>query len=415
MTRTELLCLIIYFASTTCENVRFDNYRVYRIWIQNLGHLEILQELENYQDGLSFLEAPFPSSETVEIVVPPHHFEHLTELFEKYEMKFVIKISNLQSLIDNEQPKVFASEATFGWKKYHDLTEIYEWLDEILEKFPVLSNYNFGTSYEGRPMRAVKISHKANNPTIFIESTIHGREWITAATATYLLNELLTSTEPEVIELAQNFDWVFVPVFNVDGYAYTHHHNRIWRKTRQPNANLDICIGVDLNRNFDFNHLSQGSSKNPCSAIYAGPEPFSTPEALALSEFVKSFDNLKMYLSFQSYRQRLLFPYGTLLWEHTENYKDLNQIAHKAKEAISQRFGTEYSVGSAAEADHEASGTSIDWVHAKLNVSLAFAILFRDKGEAGFILPSNQIIPNALETFDGLKAMLKEAQILNYF
>lgn len=68
---------------------------------------------------------------------------------------------------------------------------------------------------------------------------------------------------------------------------------------------------------------AQGSSKNPCSAIYAGPKPFSTPEALALSEFVKSFDNLKMYLSLQSYRQRLLFPYVS--FERTK-FLFVNQI-----------------------------------------------------------------------------------------
>lgn len=97
MGKVELLCLIIYFASISCEKLRFDNYRVYRVWIKNPGHLEILQELENYQDGLSFLEAPSPSRDTVEIVVPPHKFADLTELFEKYQMKFEIKISNLQT------------------------------------------------------------------------------------------------------------------------------------------------------------------------------------------------------------------------------------------------------------------------------------------------------------------------------
>lgn len=60
------------------------------------------------------------------------------------------------------------------------------------------------------------------NPTIFIESTIHAREWITVATATYILNELLTSSDPAIKDLADNYDWVFVPVTNVDGYAYTH-------------------------------------------------------------------------------------------------------------------------------------------------------------------------------------------------
>lgn len=61
-----------------------------------------------------------------------------------------------------------------------------------------------------------------NNPIIFIESTIHAREWITVATATFILNELLTSTDPEIKDLANNYDWVFVPVVNVDGYAYSH-------------------------------------------------------------------------------------------------------------------------------------------------------------------------------------------------
>lgn len=35
-------------------------------------------------------------------------------------------------------------------------------------------------------------------------------------------------------------------------------------------------------------------------------------------------------------------------------------------------------------------------------------------GHRGFILPSDQIIPNSLEVFDGIKAMVKEAKALNY-
>lgn len=38
------------------------------------------------------------------------------------------------------------------------------------------------------------------------------------------MNELITSTDPEVRQLADSFDFVFVPVVNVDGYAYTHSH-----------------------------------------------------------------------------------------------------------------------------------------------------------------------------------------------
>lgn len=55
-----------------------------------------------------------------------------------------------------------------------------------------------------------------------IESTIHAREWIAAATATYLLNELLTSTDTTIQDLARNFNWIIIPVLNVDGYVYSH-------------------------------------------------------------------------------------------------------------------------------------------------------------------------------------------------
>ena len=60
------------------------------------------------------------------------------------------------------------------------------------------------------------------NPTIFIEANIHAREWITSATATWFLNELLTSQDPAVVDLATNIDWYIIPIFNVDGFAYTH-------------------------------------------------------------------------------------------------------------------------------------------------------------------------------------------------
>lgn len=55
--------------------------------------------------------------------------------------------------------------------------------------------------------------------------------------------------------------------------------------------------------------LATGASSNPCSEQYAGAKPFSEPESVALAAFVKSFDNIRLYLSFHSYGQLLLFPY----------------------------------------------------------------------------------------------------------
>lgn len=33
---------------------------------------------------------------------------------------------------------------------------------------------------------------------------------------------MVTSTDPEIRYLAKHYDWVIVPILNVDGYEYTH-------------------------------------------------------------------------------------------------------------------------------------------------------------------------------------------------
>lgn len=63
-----------------------------------------------------------------------------------------------QSLIDAESPEI--RPRSFGWTAYNNYTEIYNWLDELLLAFPdVLSDFVIGETYEGRPIRGVKISH----------------------------------------------------------------------------------------------------------------------------------------------------------------------------------------------------------------------------------------------------------------
>lgn len=83
---------------------------------------------------------------------------------------------------------------------------------------------------------------------------MHAREWISGATSTYILNELLTSTDPAVIDIAENFDWYIFPVTNPDGYAFTHSSDRMWRKTRTP---YSTCFGADPNRNWGHMWFSE--------------------------------------------------------------------------------------------------------------------------------------------------------------
>jgi murein tripeptide amidase MpaA len=106
----------------------------------------------------------------------------------------------------------------FDWSSFWRLSEIHSWLDELVASRPAdISTFSAGTSYEGRNIKGVRINVAGGNskPKIFFESNIHANEWIGSATATYIVNELLTSSDADVRTLLEYFDWWFLPVLNV--------------------------------------------------------------------------------------------------------------------------------------------------------------------------------------------------------
>ena len=54
--------------------------------------------------------------------------------------------------------------------------------------------------------------------------------------------------------------------------------------------------------------IEVGAATDPCTIGYPGPKPFSEPETRALATFVKTFDNIKLYLAFHQFGQLVLFP-----------------------------------------------------------------------------------------------------------
>ncbi len=52
---------------------------------------------------------------------------------------------------------------------------------------------------------------------------IHAREWISPATVIYISYSLLSEygKDQTITHLVDQFDYYILPVFNVDGYAYT--------------------------------------------------------------------------------------------------------------------------------------------------------------------------------------------------
>lgn len=115
------------------------------------------------------------------------------------------------------------------------------------------------------------------------------REWISTSTITYIINELVTKSE-NYSDLLNAVDFYFAPVINPDGYEFTFTTNRLWRKTRSNYGNYTgNCIGVDNNRNFGFHYGEDGgSSENPCSETYRGPNAYSEPEADGVKDYILS-------------------------------------------------------------------------------------------------------------------------------
>lgn len=54
-------------------------------------------------------------------------------------------------------------------------------------------------------------------------------------------------------------------------------------------------------------------------------------------------------------------------------------------------------------------GTSVDWTYGHAGITLSVTFEFRDTGDFGFILPADQIIPNAEEVQAGVIALVLEA------
>ncbi|CAK1550141.1 unnamed protein product [Leptosia nina] len=392
---------------------RYDGYTLYKILPENDKHINLLQELQN-DTRYDFWTEPAPGSEFVNVMSSPGHKNEFEDLLNRNGVKFTISMTNVQEAIDKENIGTYVSRdlRSMRWDTYYTLGQINTWLDDLVARHSnVASIIVGGQSYEGRPIRGVKISHGSGKRAIFIESGIHAREWITMATTNYIIDQLLRSTNTEVRGIAREFDWYIFPVTNPDGYVWSHDYARTWRKNRRP---IGTEFGVDLNRNWNSNWLAHGSSTNPALDNYAGPGPFSEIETRTLSEYIRSLsDKIDLYLSMHSFSQLLLVPFGNSTQAYG-NYHDAVNIGRRAMGALSVRYGTQYTTGSIAEAIYLATGGSIDWVKSALNIPLVYCYEFRDRGQYGFLLPGNQIIPNSEEVLDSIVDLIFQAKRFQY-
>ena len=77
-----------------------------------------------------------------------------------------------------------------------------------------------------RMNNVVQITTSANRskPVVWQDSLIHAREWISGAVTIWVTNKIveeLKVNNTAIQQFLDRFDFIVVPVWNVDGYIYT--------------------------------------------------------------------------------------------------------------------------------------------------------------------------------------------------
>jgi murein tripeptide amidase MpaA len=288
-----------------------------------------------------------------------------------------------------------------SWDAYYNYDEINAWLDSLAADFPAIASVSdVGTSFEGRTMKLLKLSTGGiGKDAIFTDGGIHAREWISPATVTYFIQQLVSGNDGGLLDAV---DFYFMPSINPDGYAYTWSDDRLWRKTRSIQPDV-VCVGADPNRNWDFHWMEGGASDQPCAETYAGPAPFSEVEMQVVRDQLLALQP-RVYLTFHSYSQLWMYPWG---WtsDLPDNWQDLDSLANAAVDALTAVHGTQYEVGSSTNTIYIAAGGSDDWALGAGGSEYAYTIELRDTGTFGFELPPALIQPTAEETWEGFKVV----------
>ena len=301
-----------------------------------------------------------------------------------------------------------------------------EWVDEtaaIAAAHPSLvTRTQIGTSYENRPIWALKVSDQAATdeaePEVLLTHGQHAREHLTVEMALYLLHELTDryAADARIRNVVDTREIWIVPSVNPDGAEFDVATGGyvFWRKNRQPPPAPATAIGTDLNRNWDFQWgcCPGGSSPDPASETYRGPSPFSAPETQALRNFVVSrrvggVQQIRAGIDFHTYGELVLWPYG---YTFADTAPGLDADQHAAFVAIGQSMAASNGYTAQQASDlYITDGSLDDWLWGAEGVFAFTVEMYPTTSSPGFYPADEAIGPQTSRNREAVLRLLEIA------
>jgi carboxypeptidase T len=195
-------------------------------------------------------------------------------------------------------------------------------------------------TWEGRQCHAIKIANGSNigRPGVYFLGGVHAREWgssdilikfVELIDQTYQNNTGITLGSKnfsalDIQTIVNTLDIIVFPQANPDGRNYSMTgDDASWRKNRRtlsPNSNSGDCVGVDINRNYDFlwnfptlfnPSAPVHTSTDPCDhEVYHGSAAFSEPESRNAKWIFDNFSNIGFFIDLHSFGPDILYSWG---------------------------------------------------------------------------------------------------------
>lgn len=298
-------------------------------------------------------------------------------------------LANFQSSIDLAHP-----ESLFGFPAEDSLFHTYDQLTQALKELQTKNSdlsavQSIGKSTEGRDLWAFHINSSkdeldsgvSQKPGIIFMGNHHAREHLSLEVPFMLAQYLMSHREdPQIKSLLHERDVWVIPMVNPDGAEFDISTGKYkwWRKNRKDNG--DGTFGVDLNRNYGYKWGTGGSDSNPGSEVYRGTKPFSEAETQSVRHFIDNHPNLKILLSFHTFSELILYP-----WGHT--YDPVTQGKDRQVYEIMSKTMAKWNhyTPKQSSALYIASGDTTDWAYGEHGIfSFTFELSPSSLWEGGF-------------------------------